>query len=65
MSAELDDQAVVSLDAYRSTRAYIDRERATLDQVTLDLYCALRTCYLVMSDSRRKLWLPPLQMPLL
>lgn len=44
-------------------RAIVERERANVDQATQDLYFALRTAYLLLSDSRRRLGLPPLPMP--
>ena len=63
MPTELDVQTVVPIEAYRSTRAFVGRERANVDQATLDLYLAIRTAYLLLSDSRRRLGLQPLPMP--
>lgn len=63
MTAELDMSPIVPIEAYRSTRAFVERERANVDQATQDLYFAIRAAYLLLSDSRRRLGLPPLPMP--
>lgn len=63
MTAELDPQSVVPLDAYRTTRAHMEHERARLEKATLDLHFALRSAHLLLSESRRRLGLPPLPMP--
>lgn len=63
MTTEPDVQTVVPIEAYRSTRAFVERERASIDQATLDMYFAIRSAYLLLSDPRRRLGLPPLPMP--
>lgn len=56
MGAESDQ--VVPIDAYRLTRGHMQREREKIDEATKDLYCAIRTAYLLLADCRRRLDLP-------
>lgn len=60
MATELDEQSIAPLDVYRAERVRMDREHARLAEATVDLYFALRTAHLMLSDCRRHLGLPPL-----
>lgn len=60
MANEPDVETVIPIEAYRSTRAFMERELANVDKATLDMYLAIRSAYLLLSDSRRHLGLAPL-----